>query len=87
MYYNFSIWPNATVNVSMQHNGLPASLGQIAFDSVSNNLYWCDSLLSWIAMKPAYNFDNKIYKLIVQKDLKKPEGLALDPDDRYNFKG
>lgn len=38
-------------------------------------------------MKPAYNFDNKIYKLIVQKDLKKPEGLALDPDDRYNFTG
>lgn len=87
MYYNFSISQNSTVNISMLHNGLSASLGQIAFDSVSNNLYWCDSMLSWIAMKPAYNSDNKIYRLIVQRDLKKPEGLALDPDDRYIFTG
>lgn len=82
IYNNFSIWQNASPEFSIQFRGKSASLGQIAFDFVSQNLYWCDSLLHWIAMKPAYNFNHTIYKVIVHKDLNQPEGLALDPEDK-----
>lgn len=53
----------------------------MAFDYITNNLYWCDSLHDWIAMKPAYDTKKNIYKVVIRKDLNKPEGLALDPED------
>lgn len=81
IYSNFD-WQNGSANVSTVFNGMPGILAHIAFDFVSNNLYWCDSMLSWIAMKPAYTSDNTMYKIVVQKDLNEPEGLCLDPDDR-----
>lgn len=62
--------------------GKSSAFGQIVFDYISDNLYWCDALHQWIAMKPAYNFTNSIYKVLVHKDLRQPEGLALDPKDR-----
>lgn len=50
-------------------------------DYITSNLYWCDSLHDWIAMKPAYDTKKMIYKVVIRKDLNKPEGLALDPED------
>ncbi|XP_065930460.1 uncharacterized protein [Magallana gigas] len=85
IYHNFSIWQNVSAKFSVQFRGKSAAIGQIAFDFVSNNLYWCDSLLNWIAMKPAYNYNNTFYKVIVQQDLNQPEGLALDPVNRFMF--
>lgn len=82
IYHNFSIWQNVSAKFSVQFRGKSAAIGQIAFDFVSNNLYWCDSLLNWIAMKPAYNYNNTFYKVVVQQDLNQPEGLALDPVER-----
>jgi hypothetical protein len=82
---NFSIWQNQTSTISRTYKGKSLALGQIAFDYLSNNLYWCDSLLDWIAMKPAYTNNETIYKVIVDKDLKQPEGIALDPEDGYDI--
>ena len=82
MYNNFSIWQNRSESFSLLYKGISWTYGKIAFDYVSNNIYWCDPLLQWIAMKPAYNLNNTIYKVILQKDLNYPEGLALDPVDR-----
>ena len=82
MYKNFSIWQNRSSSISLLYKGISSSFGKIAFDYVSNNIYWCDPLLQWIAMKPAYNLNNTIYKVILQNDLNYPEGLALDPVDR-----
>lgn len=83
MFPNFSDWQNQFVKFTNQFRGKSIAFGQIAFDFISKNLYWCDSLLRWIAMKPAYNFNDTIYKIILYKDLNRPEGLALDPADRY----
>ena len=83
MYKNFSIWQNRSSSISLLYKGISSSFGKIAFDYVSNNIYWCDPFLQWIAMKPAYNLNNTIYKVILRKDLNNPEGLALDPVDRY----
>ena len=82
MYDNFSIWQNRSKSISLLYKGISWTYGKIAFDYVSNNIYWCDPLLQWIAMKPAYNLNNTIYKIILRKDLNYPEGLALDPVDR-----
>nr|XP_022325441.1 low-density lipoprotein receptor-related protein 6-like isoform X3 [Crassostrea virginica] len=65
--------------------GKSSALGQIAVDYISNNLYWCDPLHQWIAIKPAYNNNNDIYKVLIHKDLRQPEGLALDPHKRLMF--
>lgn len=85
IYHNFSIHRHTSKELLTQHTSKSAALGQIAFDFVSSNLYWCDSMLNWIAMKPAYMFSITNYKVIVQKDLLQPEGLALDPEDRCAF--
>nr|XP_022326452.1 low-density lipoprotein receptor-related protein 4-like isoform X2 [Crassostrea virginica] len=85
MYDNFSIWQNRSKSISLLYKGISWTYGKIAFDYVSNNIYWCDPLLQWIAMKPAYNLNNTIYKVILRKDLNYPEGLALDPVDRLMF--
>ena len=82
MYKNFSIWQNRSSSISLLYKGISSSFGKIALDFVSNNIYWCDPLLQWIAMKPAYNLNHTIYKVILQKDLNYPEGLALDPVNR-----
>lgn len=82
MYHNISTWQTITKKIKLQFEGKSEGFGQIAFDFLSSNLYWCDSFLNWIAMKPAYNFNNTIYKVIIYKDLNQPEGLALDPEDR-----
>lgn len=83
VFPNFSVWQNSSVKFTNQFKGKSTAFGQIAFDFVSKNVYWCDSLLNWIAVKPAYNFNNTIYKIVLHKDLNRPEGLALDPADRY----
>lgn len=86
MYPDFSIKQKRYVNFFPLYTGKSAAaFGQIAFDFVTSNLYWCDSFSHWIAMKPAYNFKNTIYNVVVQDDLQKPEGLTLDPDDRLLF--
>lgn len=81
IFKNFSVLQNSVIELPDEYRGRSIAYGQIAFDFVSNNMYWCDSLLNWIAMKPAYSFKNTIYKVIIHKDLVLPEGLALDPED------
>lgn len=82
---NFSIQHNGSGNLTAVYRGTFATIGQIAFDFVSNNLYWCDSEHRWIAMKPAYNLNLTSYKIVVHDGLNKPEGMALDPENRLMF--
>ena len=82
MFQNFNVSQSMFTSLQPIFEGRSAALGQIVFDYVSSNLYWCDALLYWIAMKPAYNLNYSIYKVVVHKDLKQPEGLALDSEDR-----
>lgn len=79
--HNYSVWQNESQKFSASYNGRYAGIKQIAFDYITSNLYWCDSLHDWIAMKPAYDTKKMIYKVVIRKDLNKPEGLALDPED------
>eukprot|EP00105_Crassostrea_gigas_P034183 XP_019918331.1 PREDICTED: low-density lipoprotein receptor-related protein 5-like [Crassostrea gigas] len=85
IYPNFSISQKRARGLSVLFKGKSEAVGQIAFDYLSNNVYWCDSFLDWIAMKPANNFNNIIYKVIVHTDLNEPQGLALDIKNRLMF--
>ena len=83
MIHNYNISEsNFCSSMAPVFTGKSSALGQIVFDYISDNLYWCDALHQWIAMKPAYNFTNSIYKVLVHKDLRQPEGLALEPKDK-----
>lgn len=82
IYHNFSTWQNDSAKITILFKGRSSAFGQIAIDFVSNNLYWCDSLFNWIAMKPAFNANHLNYKVVVHRALNQPEGLALDPADR-----
>ena len=83
IYQNFSIWQKRSRYFPRLFSGRSFAYGQLAFDHVSRNLYWCDAFLSWIVMKPAYSFDEMMYKVVVDNDLNTPLGLALDPEDGY----
>lgn len=83
IYKNFSIWQNRSRFFPRLFSGRSSAYGQLAFDHVSSNLYWCDAFLSWIVMKPAYSSDEMMYKVVVHNDLNTPMGLALDPEDGY----
>lgn len=83
--HNFSSWQNVSEEFTKEIKRKSWGIGQIAFDFVSKNLYWCDALLDWIAMTPAYNDGETIYKVVVHKDLTHPVGLALDPEDRLKL--
>ncbi|XP_061184431.1 low-density lipoprotein receptor-related protein 6-like [Saccostrea echinata] len=84
-FQNFTIWQNESISLSLAYKGKSSAFGQIAFDYTSNNIYWCDSLLKWIAVKPAYSDNDTIYKVFVYKDLYQPEGLTLDPENGLMF--
>lgn len=82
MAKDFSIMQKKPPIYTLLYTGKSSAVGQIAFDYLSKNLYWCDSFLNWIAMKPAYNTDETIQKVVVQDDLNYPRGLTLDPEER-----
>uniref|UniRef100_K1QI54 Low-density lipoprotein receptor-related protein 4 n=1 Tax=Magallana gigas TaxID=29159 RepID=K1QI54_MAGGI len=85
---NYSIWNNESFTISPVYRGKSNSVGQIAVDVLSNNIYWCDGLLNWIAMKPlsVTNATTSLtYRVLIDRDLHQPEGLALDPHDGLMF--
>lgn len=79
--HNYSFSDSNNYFTSIEFNGKSNDVGEIAFDYLSNNLFWCDSLLNWIAMKPAYTTVPHMYKVVVQDNIRRPEGLILDPLD------
>lgn len=81
---NYSIWNNESFTISPVYQGKSNWVGQIAVDALSNNIYWCDGLLDWIAMKPltvTSTTTSLTYRVLIDRDLHQPEGLALDPHD------
>lgn len=79
---NYSLWHNDSSEFINLYHGRYVAIAQTAYDYITGNLYWCDSLHDWIAMKPEYDTKEMIYKVVIRKYLNKPEGLALDPEDR-----
>lgn len=79
--HNYSLLKNDSYEFSTEFHGKSDDTGEIAFDYLSKNLFWCDSRLNWVAMKPAYNGNPSFYRVLVQDNLNRPEGLALDPVD------
>lgn len=82
--YDFTLWLNSSsTEMHSSYKGRYAAIEQIAYDFITGNLYWCDSMHDWIAMKPMFTIKEEIYNVVVRTDLNHSEGLALDPGDRY----
>jgi hypothetical protein len=63
------------------HVGVSRGTVQVAVDWMTHIVYWSDSVFRWIVGAPAdINLvDNDYYKIIVDKHLDAPDGLAVDP--------
>lgn len=70
--HNYSLLKSDSYELSTEFYGKSDDTGQIAFDYLSNNLYWCDSRLNWVAMKPAYNGNALFYRVVVHDKSNRP---------------
>lgn len=78
--YDFTLWLNSSsTEMHSSYKGRYAAIEQIAYDFITGNLYWCDSMHDWIAMKLMFTIKKEIYNVVVRTDLNHSEGLALDP--------
>jgi hypothetical protein len=66
--------------------GTSSSVGHLAVDWLSGNVYWCDASFGWIGMLPLpvttdnVTLNNK-FKVVVDKYLDIPAGIAVAPSD------
>ncbi|XP_033732357.1 low-density lipoprotein receptor-related protein 6-like [Pecten maximus] len=68
------------------HCGISSSVfTSIAYDWVSENIYWTDGFFNWIAVQPVDTTDRSMYRVIIQDDIEKPRALAMDSKAGYIF--
>ncbi|XP_060590191.1 low-density lipoprotein receptor-related protein 4-like [Ruditapes philippinarum] len=75
---------NGTTETETIFTGTSNMAEGIAVDWVSNNIYWTDSLYNWIVMAPL-SAQEKVYRLVVRKDLTNPHSVAVHPEKGYLF--
>lgn len=80
---NFNIWVNDSLNIVPIQKGVSKTSAQIAYDWYNEMIYWVDGYYNWIGMQPAFTTDNSMYKIIIHKGLRRPEGIAVDPISGY----
>jgi hypothetical protein len=69
------------------HFGTSSGVGHVAVDWISNNLYWTDSLFGWIGLQTLPKsvetvYPNKKFRVVVDKFLDIPSGIAVHPNKR-----
>lgn len=70
--------------------GTSSSVGHVAVDWLSGNVYWCDGTFGWIGMLPLpasverASINDK-FKVVVDKYLDIPAGIAVEPSHQYVF--
>ena len=76
---NFTTTFENPVDFNYAHYGLGDA--RVAYDWISNNFYWTDSVYKRIGMQTAvanasYNY---MYNIIVDQHLDRPVGISVDP--------
>ncbi|XP_071143802.1 low-density lipoprotein receptor-related protein 6-like isoform X2 [Mytilus edulis] len=70
--------------------GTSSSVGHVAVDWLSGNVYWCDGTFGWIGMLPLpasverASINDK-FKVVVDKYLDIPAGIAVEPSHQWIF--
>ncbi|XP_052238268.1 low-density lipoprotein receptor-related protein 6-like isoform X3 [Dreissena polymorpha] len=65
------------------NSGVPGPNVKIAFDWISNNLYWTDPTFRWIAMISVQHEDN--YTILIRENIHIPSAIVVDPINKYLF--
>ncbi|KAL4234290.1 hypothetical protein ACF0H5_005941 [Mactra antiquata] len=84
---NYSASMNTTdMNFKVMHHVMSRGTVQIAYDWLSNTLYWCDSAVNKIfaASGDWDKVDDDHYKIIAS-GLDAPDGITIDPIEGYLF--
>jgi len=55
---------------------------KIAYDWVTQNMYWSDGIFQWIAVQPLASTDSQMYRIIVRNEITDVSALAVDPIKR-----
>lgn len=74
-------WGTKTVDVTILYSGLSHQYMKIAFDWVSNNLYWTDERFAWIMILSLARPD--AFKVLIHEHVQRPLGIAVDPKNKY----
>ncbi|CAG2188094.1 LRP4 [Mytilus edulis] len=70
--------------------GTSTTVGHVAVDWLSGNVYWCDGTFGWIGMLPLpvsveRATINDKFKVVVDKYLDIPAGIAVEPSHQWIF--
>ncbi|XP_063406226.1 low-density lipoprotein receptor-related protein 6-like [Mytilus trossulus] len=70
--------------------GTSTTVGHVAVDWLSGNVYWCDGTFGWIGMLPLpasveRATINDKFKVVVDKYLDIPTGIAVEPSHQWIF--
>lgn len=92
---NCLFWSDVTSTVSMikkhcinenktttLHHTMLKNPDGLAVDWVGHNLYWCDKGLDTIEVS---KLDGRYRRVLINKNLREPRGIALDPFRRYIY--
>ncbi|XP_021367271.1 low-density lipoprotein receptor-related protein 6-like [Mizuhopecten yessoensis] len=89
-------WDNVTTTLNDQtvstinqttkvFEGLSRAICKLDLDYLTQNIYWSDPLLHWIAMKPANSLDPADTKILITDDVEYVAALALDAESKFLF--
>ena len=71
---------DGTMKMKLLNFGSSSQVNGLAYDWLSHNLYWTDSLYNWIAMmKPGTNYT----RTLIEDTLDKPHGIAVYPQKGF----
>ena len=76
----FTFSHTGSLDTQVIHAGVSHHFMKIAFDWVSNNLYWTDERFGWIIIQ-ALDKQN-VFKVLLHEHIQRPLSIAVDPKNK-----
>ena len=76
----FTFSHTGSLETQVIHAGVSHQFMKIAFDWVSNNLYWTDERFGWIIIQALDKLN--VFKVLLHENIQRPLGIAVDPKNK-----